>query len=60
MPIATRLTYEDLCDLPYEGKRYEIIEGDLIVTAAPRILQQRAVTRLSRHLSTFVEDNELG
>ena len=24
MPIDTRLTYEDLCELPYDGKRYEI------------------------------------
>jgi Uma2 family endonuclease len=60
MPIDTRFTYQDLCDLPYDGKRYEIIQGDLIVTAAPRILHQRAVTRLSRYLSAFVEDNKLG
>jgi len=35
MPIDTRLTYQDLCELPYDGKRYEIIQGDLIVTGAP-------------------------
>jgi Uma2 family endonuclease len=60
MPIDTRLTYQDLCELPYDGKRYEIIQGDLIVTAAPRILHQRVVTRLSHHLQTFVEGNDLG
>jgi Uma2 family endonuclease len=60
MPIDTRLTYEDLCELPYDGKRYEIIEGDLIVTAAPRILHQRVVTRLSHYLLAFVEANGLG
>ena len=60
MPIDTRLTYQDLCELPYDGKRYEIIQGDLIVSAAPRILHQRVVTRLSHHLLTFVEGNDLG
>jgi Uma2 family endonuclease len=60
MPIDTRLTYEDLCELPYDGKRYEIIEGDLIVTAAPRILHQKVVTRLSHYLLAFVEGNDLG
>jgi Uma2 family endonuclease len=60
MPIDTRLTYQDLCELPYDGKRYEIIQGDLIVTAAPRILHQRVVTRLSHHLLTFVEGDDLG
>ncbi len=29
MPVDTRLTYEDYCLLPGDGKRYEIIEGEL-------------------------------
>ncbi len=60
MPVDTRLTYEDYCLLPKDGKRYEIIDGELFVTPAPCILHQRVVTRLSRDLSTFVEDNHLG
>jgi len=32
MPVDTRLTYEDYCLLPDDGKRYEIIEGELSVT----------------------------
>jgi Uma2 family endonuclease len=60
MPVDTRLTYEDFCLLPNDGKRREIIEGDLFVTPAPRRLHQRVVTRLSRFLSGFVEDNQLG
>ena len=60
MPVDTRLTYDDFCLLPNSGKRYEIVEGDLFVTPAPRRLHQRIVTRLTRFLSGFVEDHRLG
>ncbi len=60
MPVDTRLTYDDFCLLPDNGKRYEIVEGDLFVTPAPRRLHQRIVTRLTRFLSGFVEDHQLG
>jgi Uma2 family endonuclease len=60
MPVDTRLTYEDFCLLPNNGKRYEIVEGDLFVTPAPRRLHQRVVTRLTRFLSAFVDDHQLG
>ncbi len=60
MPVDTRLTYEDYCLLPNDGKRYEIIDGELFVTPSPRFGHQIVVTRLTRHLSAFVEDNHLG
>ncbi|HLY60265.1 MAG TPA: Uma2 family endonuclease [Terriglobia bacterium] len=60
MPVDIRLTYDDFCLLPSDGKRYEIIEGELFVTPAPNYYHQIIVTRLTRHLSAFVEDNRLG
>jgi Uma2 family endonuclease len=60
MPVDIRLTYEDYCRLPSDGKRYEIIDGELFVTPSPFRPHQRVVTRLTRYLSTFVEENELG
>lgn len=60
MPVDTRLTYDDFCLLPDNGKRYEIVEGNLFVTPAPRRLHQRIVTRLTRFLAGFVEDHKLG
>jgi Uma2 family endonuclease len=60
MPVDIRLTYEDYCCLPNDGKRYEIIEGELFVTPSPFRPHQRAVTRLTRYLSKFVEENDLG
>jgi Uma2 family endonuclease len=60
MPVDIRLTYDDYCLLPNDGKRYEIIDGELFVTPSPNFGHQIIVTRLTRHLSAFVEDNRLG
>ena len=60
MPVDIRLTYDDYCLLPNDGKRYEIIDGELFVTPSPRFGHQIIVTRLTRYLSAFVEDHGLG
>ena len=41
---------DDLDDMPDDGRRYEIVDGVLIVSAAPTRLHQRAVGRLYRLL----------
>lgn len=38
--IAVKYTYSDLQSAPDDGKRYEIFEGELIVTPAPSSLHQ--------------------
>lgn len=60
MPVDTRLTYEDYCLLPNDGKRYEIIEGDLIVFPSPITAHQNVITNLIYHLSNFVRKHTLG
>jgi Uma2 family endonuclease len=55
MPVDTRLTYEDYCLLPDDGKRYEIIEGELYVTPSPVSAHQRAVTNLTYYLVEFTK-----
>jgi Uma2 family endonuclease len=60
MPVDTRLTYDDLSLLPDDGKRYEIIEGELFVTLAPRILHQVVVSQLLFELLAFVRREGLG
>jgi Uma2 family endonuclease len=55
MPVDTRLTYDDYCLLPSNGRRYEIIDGELFVTPSPRRAHQKVVTQLSRFLGNFVE-----
>ncbi len=60
MPIDTRLTYEDYCLLPNDGKRYEIIDGELFVTPSPRRAHQKIVTNLTYYLVDFVKRRALG
>ncbi|MGH9396623.1 MAG: Uma2 family endonuclease [Terriglobia bacterium] len=55
-----RLTYEDLCALPDNGKRYEIINGELFVTPSPRTAHQKAVGNLYYYLSDFVKKSRVG
>jgi Uma2 family endonuclease len=60
MPVDIRLTYDDFCLLPNDGKRYEIIDGELLVTPAPISLHQRVVTQLTMELAHFVKRHRLG
>ncbi len=60
MPVDTRLTYEDYCLLPNDGKRYEIIDGELFVTPSPFRPHQHVVTNLTYYLVDFVKKADLG
>lgn len=54
------LTYDDLLAMPDDGQRYEIIEGELFVTPAPRLRHQRALTALFRLLDAYVTTERVG
>lgn len=54
------LTYEDYCRLPNDRNRYEVLDGELSVTPAPRISHQRVSNRLHRFLDNHVVANQLG
>ncbi len=60
MLVDTRLTYDDYCLLPNNGRRYEIIDGELFVTPSPRRAHQNVVTQLSYYLVEFVKREERG
>ena len=55
MPVDIRLTYEDLCRLPDNGKRHEIMDGELFVTPGPRRSHQKVVTNLSYFLTDYAK-----
>ena len=57
---AVKFTYEDFLHLPDDGKRYEIIDGELYMSPAPNTTHQRCVGKLHRRLGDFVEINKLG
>ena len=59
-PAQGEWTYEDYKRLPDDGRRYEIIEGVLYVTAAPNFDHQYTVTRLLVHLDNLVTRRSLG
>jgi Uma2 family endonuclease len=54
------LDYSDLAAAPDDGYRYEILEGDLLVTPAPSPLHQRVSKRLQRQLEAYFEARSLG
>ena len=56
---AARVTYEDYRNTP-EDQRCELLDGDLVMTAAPNIAHQRVSSRLERRLAAFVEERGLG
>jgi Uma2 family endonuclease len=60
MSVDTRLTYDDYCLLPNNGRRYEIIDGELFVTPSPRRAHQNVVAQLSYYLVEFARREERG
>ena len=60
MPIDVRLTYEDYCLLPNNGKRYEIIDGELSATPSPLRRHQKVLANLLYYLTRFVKEHDLG
>ncbi len=57
---TSKLTYSDYVLLPDDGKRYEIVEGELYMTPAPTTRHQMIVGRLNHHLLAFLETNPIG
>ena len=56
---GTLVTYEDYCNLP-DDERYEVIDGELIMAAAPRTAHQRTSRKIETPLDIFVTENGLG
>ena len=54
------LTYADYAALPDDGRRYELIRGELVMTPAPGVVHQRVVLRLLDVLNHYVRENSLG
>ena len=60
MTISTaRLTYDDLAQFPADGRRYEIIEGELYMAPAPGWWHERFTTRLVRNFIGYLEPRGL-
>jgi Uma2 family endonuclease len=55
-----KMTLAQLDALPDDGNRYELIEGDLFVTPAPRAKHQRVVMELGSILHMYAKAHKLG
>jgi len=62
MMIATLcpLSYDDLLEMPDDGQRYEIIDGELIVSPALIANHQRVLKRLVRVFDDFANETGRG
>ena len=59
VPDSLRFSYEDYLLLP-EDRRYEIVDGELLLTPAPTPYHQTVAMRLGFLLHAFVERERLG
>ncbi|HEU4647928.1 MAG TPA: Uma2 family endonuclease [Gemmatimonadales bacterium] len=61
MPHSTaHWTAAEVLALPDDGNRYEVVDGELLVSPAPSLHHQRAVGLLYERLRPFVESHGLG
>lgn len=54
-----KFTYEDYAKTP-EGERYELLDGELIMAAAPNMAHQRVGMQLGGEFYIFIVDRNLG
>jgi len=58
---ATRIwTREEVLDLPDDGKKYELVDGELLVTPSPRGRHQRGVLELYKLVEPYVATQGIG
>lgn len=56
--LPRRVTYDDYCTFPDDGKRYEVLEGEVYMTPAPSPQHQFAGRQLQRVLEAYFRDPE--
>lgn len=54
--VRPHLTYEELCQVPSDGNRYELFEGEAYMTPSPDLRHQRTVRRLARAFEDAITD----
>lgn len=54
------VTVADLECMPDDGKRYEVIEGEIFVSSAPSLRHQRIVGRVQFRLELYLQEHPIG
>jgi Uma2 family endonuclease len=57
---SVKFTYDDLCNLPDDGKRHEIIDGEHYVTPSPNTKHQRVSRELTAALVSYLGTHRVG
>ncbi len=60
MIISTKYTHADLLVMPNDGKRREIIDGELYVTPSPNLRHQRISRRIEYAILKYLETHPVG
>jgi Uma2 family endonuclease len=60
LPATSKLTYEDFCTLPTDGKRHELVDGEHFMSPAPSLRHQGILGRLFVALQLFLREHPLG
>ena len=61
MPVtAPRYTVDDLERFPDDGNRYELLDGQLLVTPSPNVFHQVAAMRIALVLANAIVPNGIG
>ena len=58
--LKRKLDYSDLQVTPDDGKRYELVRGEILVTPSPSPVHQRISKRLQRQLEAYFERRSMG
>jgi Uma2 family endonuclease len=59
-PMVYGMTYDEYSLLPDDGKRYQVIEGELIVSPSPNFRHQDTVWNLGQLLRDYAKTHNLG
>lgn len=60
LDLTRRWTREEVLALPDDGNRYELVDGELLVSPGPRPLHELAVEELRFRLAQYVRVHDLG
>jgi Uma2 family endonuclease len=58
--LAKRWTRDEVLALPDDGNRYELVDGELLVSPSPRALHQLAVAAFYDRVKAYVSAHRLG
>jgi len=59
-PAAAKMNYDQLRLLPDDRQRHELVDGELLMTPAPKPKHQRVLNELNLALSAYVKEHRLG